>query len=102
MRVAVLADIHANLPAQNAVLEDIQGQNMDGIILAGDFLTGGPAPKQVFDLVRTNIDWVILGNADKRLLDYANNQMLEPWRLTEQWSPCSGLTISSRRMILRF
>ena len=35
MRLAVLADIHGNLPALEAVLADIQQQRVDEIIVAG-------------------------------------------------------------------
>ena len=41
MRLAILADIHGNLPALEAVLEDVTKQNVDRILVAGD-LTGGP------------------------------------------------------------
>lgn len=86
MRFAVLADIHANLPALTSVLEDIQKQGVDGIIHAGDLVTGGPAPQQVLDLVQEYVDWAILGNADKRLLEFANNKLQTGWRTVEQWA----------------
>lgn len=86
MRIAVLADIHANLPALSSVLDDIYKQGVDGIILAGDLVTGGPAPQQVLDLVQENVDWAILGNADKRLLDLANQEVPTEWRTMEQWA----------------
>jgi len=48
MRLAILADVHGNLPALQAVLADVQRQNVDGIIVAGD-TTGGPNPVQAMD-----------------------------------------------------
>jgi predicted phosphodiesterase len=36
MRLAVLADIHGNLPALRAVLKDLERFEIDGIIVAGD------------------------------------------------------------------
>lgn len=86
MRFAVIADIHANLPALNSVLDDINKQGVDGIVFAGDLVTGGPAPTQVLDMVRENVDWAILGNADKRLLDFSNHDLPAGRRTVEQWA----------------
>lgn len=86
IRFAVLADIHASLPALQAVLEDISEQAVNATILAGDFITGGPAPCQVLELVRTRIEHVILGNADIRLLDYGKYHLSDLWCGKEQWA----------------
>ena len=40
MRLAVLADIHGNLPALEAVLDDLQQFHVDGMIVAGDMVAG--------------------------------------------------------------
>jgi predicted phosphodiesterase len=44
MRLAILADIHGNLPALEAVLAKVQLQKVDGIVVAGDHLSDGPNP----------------------------------------------------------
>jgi Icc-related predicted phosphoesterase len=43
-RVAALYDIHANLPALEAVLEDIRQADVDRIVIGGDVLPG-PMPR---------------------------------------------------------
>ena len=43
MRVAVLADIHGNLPALDAVLADAGAAGVDAIVLNGDMATGPKA-----------------------------------------------------------
>jgi predicted phosphodiesterase len=48
MRVAVLADIHGNLPALEAVLRDVHAAGVDAIVLNGD-LADGPMPAQTLD-----------------------------------------------------
>jgi predicted phosphodiesterase len=48
MRVAVLADIHGNLPALDAVLDDIDSAGVDAIVLNGDIATG-PMPAETLD-----------------------------------------------------
>ena len=48
MRVAVLANIHGNLPALDAVLHDIDAVAVDAIVLNGDLATG-PMPVETLD-----------------------------------------------------
>ena len=48
MRVAVLADIHGNLPALDAVLADAGAAGVDAIVLNGDMATG-PMPAQTLE-----------------------------------------------------
>ena len=48
MRVAVLADIHGNLPALDAVLAEIEAAGVDAIVLNGDMATG-PMPAQTLE-----------------------------------------------------
>ncbi len=40
MRVAVLADVHGNLPALEAVLRDVDAAGVDAIVLNGDLADG--------------------------------------------------------------
>jgi len=48
MRVTVLADIHGNLPALEAVLCDVDAAGVDAIVLNGD-IADGPMPRQTLD-----------------------------------------------------
>ena len=43
MRVAAIYDIHANLPALEAVLQDIRQAEVDHVVVGGDVLPG-PMP----------------------------------------------------------
>jgi len=43
MTVAVLADIHGNLPALEAVLADVAASGADGFMICGD-VASGPLP----------------------------------------------------------
>ncbi len=45
MRIAVLADIHGNLPALRAVLAEIDREPVDALVVAGD-VVGGPLVRQ--------------------------------------------------------
>jgi len=58
VRLAVLADVHGNLPALEAVLADVQQHSVDGIIVAGDLVGGGPQiAEPVLVCGHTHIPW---------------------------------------------
>jgi predicted phosphodiesterase len=70
MRVAVLADIHGNLPALEAVLAEVEAAGADRIVLNGDLATG-PMPAETLDALTRLGDraaWV-RGNADRELVE---------------------------------
>jgi putative phosphoesterase len=69
MRLAVMSDVHGNLPALEAVLEDLQPVEPDSILVAGDFI-GGPQPVEAIRLLRSLDSWMIRGNSDTGLLRY--------------------------------
>lgn len=71
MRILVISDIHANLPALETVLEDAQGQ-WDKLWCLGDVIGYGPNPNECVALLREhdpvclsgNHDWAALGKLD--------------------------------------
>ena len=73
MRCAILADIHSNLAAFQAVLEDLRGRGpVDRIWCLGDTVGYGPHPGECIALLRQhdhlcvagNHDWAAAGNID--------------------------------------
>ncbi len=72
MRVAVLSDIHANLEALNAVLDDFKHLNIGGIWILGDILGYGPLPNECIDVVRRMDAVMIAGNHDLGALSEIN------------------------------
>ena len=52
MKQAVISCQHANLPAVQAVLNDIDRQGIDTITCLGDLVGYGPHPNEVVDLIR--------------------------------------------------
>ncbi len=67
MRVAVIADIHANLPALQAVLDDVAGIGCDAVWCVGDLVGRGPHPNEVVDLVRRLELPTVQGNWDEAI-----------------------------------
>ena len=64
MKIAVISDIHANLPALEATLDDIGKRKVDKIICLGDLIGKGPSSKAVIDICRENCDLIVQGNWD--------------------------------------
>jgi putative phosphoesterase len=70
VRVAVLADIHGNLPALEAVLRDVDAAGADAIVLAGD-MTVGPLQAETLDLLNSlgeKVIWV-RGNCERAVVE---------------------------------
>ena len=67
MRVAVVADVHANLTALLAVARDLESQAPDLVVCGGDLVGGGSRPAEVIDLVRAAGWPTIIGNTDEVL-----------------------------------
>jgi predicted phosphodiesterase len=63
VRLALISDIHGNLPALEAVLEEIEGEDVDEILCLGDVAVG-PQPGETLDRVRELGCPVVLGNWD--------------------------------------
>jgi predicted phosphodiesterase len=64
MRIAVLADLHANLPALRAVLDDVLTLGCDTMWCVGDVVGRGPHPGEVVDELRALAVPTIQGNWD--------------------------------------
>jgi predicted phosphodiesterase len=63
VRTAIVSDIHGNLEALEAVLQDIKKQNCDRIVCLGDVIGYGPNPCECLDLVMS-MQASVLGNHD--------------------------------------
>ena len=64
MRIAVLADLHANHPALRAVLDDVLALGCDEMWCLGDVVGRGPHPAEVVDELRALAVPTIQGNWD--------------------------------------
>lgn len=73
LRIALIADIHSNLPALEAVLNAIKKEGIDMVLNAGDIVGYGPFPDQVVDAIMRTHMVSIRGNHDNAVLigDYS-------------------------------
>ena len=67
MPFAIISDIHANLPALEAVLADIAGRGITRIVCLGDIIGYGPDPAECWRLVLDKCRIIIRGNHDQAL-----------------------------------
>lgn len=67
-RIAIISDIHGNLPALQAVLEDIKARGIPRIFCLGDLVGKGPSSDVVTDLVRETCEKIIIGNWEAHLV----------------------------------
>lgn len=82
MRVAVLADIHGNLAAAEAVLDDIKRQAPDYVVAAGDLAMRGAYPAETVDLLVERCHGLLMGNTDAYL---AGMYLGGAYREREHW-----------------
>jgi diadenosine tetraphosphatase ApaH/serine/threonine PP2A family protein phosphatase len=74
MRYGIFSDVHANLPALDAVLSSLDDEGVDELICLGDTVGYGSQPNECCDLVRKNAKHTILGNHDAAVsgrMDYS-------------------------------
>lgn len=64
MRLAILADVHANREALTAVLDEIDRRGADALLCLGDVVGYGPDPEACVDLVAERCETTVLGNHD--------------------------------------
>lgn len=78
MRIAVFADVHGNLPALQAVLNDIRRQGPDLTVCLGDLAFKGPAPGECVRLLQALGIPCVHGNTDVALLHVAGHPGAPP------------------------
>ena len=85
MRLAILADVHGNLPALEAVLADVEQQKVDRILVAGD-VVDGPYPLETLQVLRARRSWMIRGNREKYFLAYDSGDVPATWHTGDRYA----------------
>lgn len=75
-KIAVISDIHGNIPALEAVLSDIKNREIEKIICLGDLAGKGPEPEAAVDIIKENCETVLKGNWDYLISEVNDREML--------------------------
>jgi predicted phosphodiesterase len=78
VKYAVLSDIHGNLEALEAVLEDVGGRAPDAIFCLGDFVGYGPDPNACVSALRPLLAGAVAGNHDRAALGELDISLFNP------------------------
>jgi protein phosphatase len=78
-RIALISDIHGNMPALEAVLDDIASRGISRLICLGDMEGRGPRGPEVVDRMRACCEAVVRGNWEDGLADLHNDHPLARW-----------------------
>ncbi len=71
--IAVISDIHSNVEALSAVLDDIAQRGVQKIVCLGDIVGYGPEPARCLDMVMERASVSLMGNHDYAVLYEPNN-----------------------------
>ena len=110
MRIAVLSDVHGNLPALDAVAADLATQGVDVTVDLGDLLSGGVQPRETADRLM-ELGWpTVRGNHERQVLTFRRERMGGSDRLAHdtitdrhrQWLAGLPLTLELGHGVLAF
>jgi predicted phosphodiesterase len=122
MKLALISDIHGNLFAFDAVLEDIRRRKIEQILCLGDVVSSGPQPREALQRLREIGCPTVMGNTDAWIVEpslreypdlYGQNlQDIEYWssqQLTEEdkaflstFQPTIEWPLSEQRTLLAY
>jgi len=99
---AILSDIHGNLEALHAVLDDVAQFSVEAVYCLGDVVGYGPDPRACLDLVMGNCPVALMGNHDLAILHhpYDFNPVAEAsvfWTRAELEAPIPSQQDAERR-----
>jgi diadenosine tetraphosphatase ApaH/serine/threonine PP2A family protein phosphatase len=85
-RIAVIADVHGNVPALEAVLADLDETRPDEVLVGGDLVGRGPQGSRVIELVRERGWGSVKGNHEDYLLDFREGRVPDEWLFDGEWA----------------
>ncbi len=79
MIYGLISDIHGNLEALTAVLEELEKRKVDEILCLGDVIGYGPDPEECLELVKSRAKVVLAGNHDYASLGLLDVSYFNPY-----------------------
>jgi predicted phosphodiesterase len=83
MRLALIADIHGNLPALEAVLDQIEELHADRVLVLGDIVVGSPDSLACWQRVKALGCPVLRGNHERYVCDLGTERAKPEWSLPQ-------------------
>jgi predicted phosphodiesterase len=71
-RIALISDVHGNLPAFQSTLKAIEEEGVDAIWCLGDLVGYGAQPNECVELAASSVDLCLIGNHDLVVIDKLN------------------------------
>ncbi len=85
MRLAILSDIHGNLPALEAVMAELERRQPEVVIIDGDLINAVPFSSAVVDVIRAQ-DWLVVrGNHEFYYLNFGTDRDVSGSRDGDRW-----------------
>ena len=98
MKLAIIADVHSNGPALEAVLAEIDGLGADALVCAGDTVGYGASPNDCCARIKSRADKTVLGNHDASSLT-RDTSFMNPYAAKAVLWTASALNDESRRWL---
>ena len=100
MKVAIIADIHSNLPALNAVIHEIERADVSMTICAGDIVGYGASPNECVNAIMHLASHVVRGNHEVSALSRETRGMNPYAAAASKWTS-ANLASDARRYLER-
>ena len=94
MRMAVISDVHGNLPALEAVLADVKNRGADFTVNLGDCVTSPLWPKETFEALQSLALPTVRGNHDRWIEEFPDDKLSSAGRFARK-----ALTAEQRRAL---
>jgi putative phosphoesterase len=96
MLIALISDIHGNLPALKAVLKDAGKVNAKQVWCLGDLVGYIPFPNECIALIRKKASASIVGNYDLKVIDFEHKE--SEWKKTKKRAKFDAFEWNSRNL----
>jgi putative phosphoesterase len=94
MRLAVISDVHGNLPALEAVVADIKSRTVDSTVNLGDCVTSPLWPKETFEALQSLALPTVRGNHDRWIEEYPEEKLSSAGRFAR-----NALTTEQKQLL---
>ncbi len=97
IKYALISDVHGNLPALEAVIQDAMKNDVDHYIFLGDYCIGLAYPNEVVDYIRSiEPAFVVSGNEDEAFMHYVSYDLDKRLKGQFEASPWIYKSLSER------